>query len=153
MTREGERVTPEPFLFKPLISHLHKELWGRFILFTFLLHLFSVILQCGVSYGRGSTAWRGVSSIHSFINHLSMRGPWPIGQLRPPDTPGLIKKAQDNGITGQINDPLMKSPTKQAKTARPTYVFHHAVALTFPLAQPPRQAQLGRRREREREAG
>lgn len=85
-------------------------------------------------YWRGSTAWRGVSSIHSFINHLSMRRPWPIGQLRPPDTPGLIKTARDNGITGQINDPLMKSPTKQAKTARPTYVFHHAVALTFPLA-------------------
>lgn len=42
-------------LFKPLISHSHKELWGRFILFTFLLHLFSVILQCGVSYmGEGA---------------------------------------------------------------------------------------------------
>lgn len=41
-------------LFKPLISHSHKELWGRFILFTFLLHLFSVILQCSVSYmGEG----------------------------------------------------------------------------------------------------
>lgn len=78
--------------------------------------------------------------------------PWPIGQLRPPDTPGLIKKAGDNGITGQINDPLMKSPTKQAKTARPTYVFHHAVALTFPLAQPPRQAQLDGGSCREREA-
>lgn len=37
-------------LFNPLISHSHKELWGRFILFTFLLHLFSVILQRGVSY-------------------------------------------------------------------------------------------------------
>lgn len=68
--------------------------------------------------------------------------------ITPPDTPGLMKKARDNGITGQINDPLMKSPTKQAKTARPTYVFHHAVALTFPLAQPPRQAQLGRGRVR-----
>lgn len=100
-------------------------------------------------YGRGSAARRGVSSIHSFINHPSMRRPWPIGQLHPPDTPGLIKKAQDNGITGQINDPLMKSPTKQAKTARPTYVFHHAVALTFPLAPPPRQAQLGTGRHRE----
>lgn len=72
-----------------------------------------------------------------------MGRPWPIGQLRPPDTPGLIKKGRHNGITGQINDPLMKSPTKQAKTARPTYVFHHAAALTFPLARPPRQAQLG----------
>ncbi|KAK2907581.1 hypothetical protein Q8A73_008654 [Channa argus] len=81
-----------------------------------------------------------------------MRRPWPISQLRPPDTPGLIKKAPDNGITGQINDPLMKSLTKQAKTARPTYVFHHAVALTFPLTQPPRQAQLGRGRRRKREA-
>lgn len=39
-------------LFNPLISHLHKELWGRFILFTFLLHLFSVIRQCSVSYMR-----------------------------------------------------------------------------------------------------
>lgn len=78
--------------------------------------------------------------------------PWPIGQLRPPDTPGPIKKAPDKGITGQINDPLMKSPTKQAKTARPTYVFHHAVALTFPLARLRRQAQLGRGRHREREA-
>lgn len=76
--------------------------------------------------------------------------PWPIGQLRPPDTPGPIKKAKDNGITGQINDPLMKSPTKQAKTARPTYVFHHAVALTFPVALPPRQAQLGTARLTER---
>lgn len=68
--------------------------------------------------------------------------------ITPPDTPGLIKKARHNGITGQINDPLMKSPTKQAKTARPTYVFHHAIALTFPLAQPPWQAQLGRGRVR-----
>lgn len=42
-------------LFKPLISHSHKELWGRFILFTFLLHLVSVILQCSVSYmGEGA---------------------------------------------------------------------------------------------------
>lgn len=108
-------------------------------------------MQC-LLYGRGSAARRGVSSIHSFINHLSMCRPWPISQLRPPDTPGLIKKAQDNGITGQINDPLMKLLTKQAKTARPTYVFHHAAALTFPLAQPPWQAQLGRGRHREREA-
>ena len=42
-------------LFKLLISHSHKELWGRFILFTFLLHLVSVILQCSVSYmGEGA---------------------------------------------------------------------------------------------------
>lgn len=37
-------------LFRPLISHSHKELWGRFILFTFLLHLVRVILRCSVSY-------------------------------------------------------------------------------------------------------
>lgn len=120
-------------------------------------HISSAFSQCYSAaqcllHGRGSTARRGVSSIHSFINHLSMRRPCPISQLRPPDTPGLIKKARDNGITGQINDPLMKSLTKQAKTARPTYVFHHAVALAFPLAQPPLQAQLGRGRHREREA-
>lgn len=102
--------------------------------------------------GEGALPGEESGSIHSFINRLSMGRPWPIGQLRPPDTPGLIKKARDNGITGQINDPLMKSPTKQAKTARPTYVFHHAVALAFPLAQPPRQAQLGRGRHRERGA-
>lgn len=43
------------FLFKPLISHSHKELWGRFILFTFLQHLVSVILQRGVLYtGEGA---------------------------------------------------------------------------------------------------
>lgn len=153
MAKEGarERESPGPSLFKSLISHLHKELWGRFILFTFLLRLFSVILehrQC-LSCMREGSAWRGVSSIHSFINHLSMHGLWPIGQLHPPDTPGPIKKAWDNGITGQINDPLMKAPTKQAKTGRPTYVFHHAVTLTFPLAQSPRQAQLGGRRGRE----
>lgn len=120
-------------------------------------HISSAFIQCYspvqcLLYGRGSAARWGVSSIHSFINHLSMCRPWPISQLHPPDTPGLIKKARHNRITGQINDPLMKSPTKQAKTARPTYVFHHAVALTFPLAQLPRQAQLGRGRHREGEA-
>lgn len=95
-------------------------------------------------HGRGSAAPGEESApFTAFINGLSMGRPWPIGQLRPPDTPGLIKKGRHNGITGQINDPLMKSPTKQAKTARPTYVFHHAAALTFPLARPPRQAQLG----------
>lgn len=36
-------------LFKPLISHSHKELWGRFILFTFLLRLVSVTLQLRIS--------------------------------------------------------------------------------------------------------
>lgn len=150
MTRE--RVIPGPFIQASDFTLAQRAL-GTFHPF----HISSAFIQCYSAvqcllYGRGSAARRGVSSIHSFINHLSMRRPWPIGQLHPPDTPGLIKKAEDNGITGQINDPLMKSPTKQAKTARPTYVFHHAVALTFPLAQPPRQAQLGRGRHREREA-
>lgn len=53
MTRK--RVISEAFHSKPLISHWHKELWGRFILFTFLLRLFSVIRQCSVScMGEGA---------------------------------------------------------------------------------------------------
>lgn len=53
MTRE--KSDSGALLFKPLISHLHKELWGRFILFTFLLHLPRVILRCSVSYvGEGA---------------------------------------------------------------------------------------------------
>lgn len=150
MTRK--RVIPAPFIQASDFTLAQRAL-GTFHPF----HISSAFIQCYSAvqcllYGRGSAARRGVSSIHSFINHLSMCRPWPISQLHPSDTPGLIKKAQDNGITGQINDPLMKSPTKQAKTARPTYVFHHAVALAFPLAQPPRQAQLGRGSHREREA-
>lgn len=74
---------------------------GRFILFTFLLHSVRVIRQGpGSNLGERERCPRGVSFIHSFINHLSMCRPWPISQLRPPDTQGLIKKARDNGITG-----------------------------------------------------
>lgn len=52
-------------LFKPLISHSHKELWGRFILFTFLLHLVSVILQRCVSYMRERERCPERSQLHS----------------------------------------------------------------------------------------
>lgn len=134
-----------PFI-QPLISHSAQRALGTFHPF----HISAAFCQRCAAAPAASPTWErercpGEESapFTAFINGLSMGRPWPIGQLRPPDTPGLIKKARHNGITGQINDPLMKSPTKQAKTARPTYVFHHAAALTFPLARPPRQAQLG----------
>lgn len=134
-----------PFIHS-LISHSTQRALGTFHPF----HISAAFCQRCAAAAAAFPTWErehcpGEESVpfRAVINGLSMGRPWPIGQLRPPDSPGLIKKGPHNRITGQINDPLMKSPTKQAKTARPTYVFHHAAALTFPLAQPPRQTQLG----------